>query len=503
MLHAIVIGVLLVVLIRDELGALFLGDLLGPGAVVGVTLAVHAAIWAVADVLIRRDARTLDRTGRIRAAWRAERWLTVSRVAAALWHAFAVLGLGWLDAVRRWTGDLVVIDELAAVLPVGLVLTLGWWSIYPIHRRLREAVLVRELDEGRPVYPILSRAKFVWSNVRHHLAMVGVPVAVLAAWSEAVERGMGWLAATRWAQELATGEAGGWGALVLAPRGLSVMIPALQFSGTIFVFALLPVLMRRVWDTLPLGAGPLRDRLIDLCRAHGVGVRDLLVWRTNGSMINGAVMGVAGPVRYILLTDALLDALPEDQVRAVMAHEIGHVRRRHMLWLLIAAAASWVGVTVTAGWIAEAALGGVAVSERVEGLVTAGTLLAALTVGLIVFGFASRRFEWQADAFAVQHLSGAGRSGREPVLITEEAVATMSGALDTVATLNAMPRERFSWRHGSIADRQRRLRLLVGQRADRLAVDRQAWRVKVVSLAALAAAGAMAAADVAGVLAGG
>jgi hypothetical protein len=48
-----------------------------------------------------------------------------------------------------------------------------------------------------------------------------------------------------------------------------------------------------------------------------------------------------------------------------------------------------------------------------------------------------------------------------------------------VARLNHIPRKSPSFRHGSIATRQHKLMDLVGQRADRLAIDRQVARLKV------------------------
>ena len=66
-------------------------------------------------------------------------------------------------------------------------------------------------------------------------------------------------------------------------------------------------------------------------------------------MINGAVMGAITPVRYILLTDALLETLPRERVEAVMAHELAHVRRHHIFWLVMAAAGSMAGLTIHLG----------------------------------------------------------------------------------------------------------------------------------------------------------
>jgi Zn-dependent protease with chaperone function len=186
------------------------------------------------------------------------------------------------------------------------------------------------------------------------------------------------------------------------------------------------------------------------------------------------------------LTDALLESLPTEQVEAVLAHELGHVRRRHMLWLGAGALAAVLLTAGSAKWAVETWAPAWGASAWVEGVITA----AGLGVALLVFGFVSRRFEWQADGFAVQHLSGQ-RPGGATAVVSAEAVAAMSGALDAVARLNNIPRGRFTWRHGSIADRQRRLAALVGQPADRLAPDRIARRLKLLAAAAVIGAAAV------------
>ena len=90
-----------------------------------------------------------------------------------------------------------------------------------------------------------------------------------------------------------------------------------------------------------------------------------------------------------------------------------------------------------------------------------------LVVGLAMFGFASRRFERQADTYAVQLLSS--REGREDA--SPQAVDAMVTALGSVALLNHVPPVRGSWRHGSIAWRQDYLRALVGRAHGALAID--------------------------------
>ena len=63
--------------------------------------------------------------------------------------------------------------------------------------------------------------------------------------------------------------------------------------------------------------------------------RDILVWHTHYNMGNAAVMGVVPQMRYVLLSDLLLERMDDEQIEAVFAHEIGHVVHRHMVWYVI------------------------------------------------------------------------------------------------------------------------------------------------------------------------
>lgn len=424
---------------------------------IGVT---HAAIWAC--------GRIVDRTGSWRSAQLAERIAIWSRFAAVLVHAGNVYFLQILQAVRVLVGNAIVLDELIVVLPVLLSWTASWWSIEPIDRRLREAALLRHIDHGLTVYPLLSRSSYVWMSFRHGVLTLLVPMLAIMSWGEIVDR---FAAARQWADSSSPSP---------DPR-----TPLLQLVGVAAVFVLMPPVLRRLWDTVRLGEGELRSRLLDMCRSCGAGVRELLVWRTNGLLVNGAAVGVLRPLRYIMLTDALLDRLAPPQIEAVAAHEMGHIRRRHMIWLATIMLASFT--TMIAG---VEALQGAMIwlkvplpdltedqSHTVVNVLSAGML----ALGLVVFGFVSRRFEWQADAFAVQCLSGAWQSGAKrpaPVPISAPAVEAMTSALGAVSALAGVPRRRFAWRHGSIASRQRKLHALLGTNANELPIDRSVTRIK-------------------------
>ncbi len=458
--------------------------LLRPWPGCAVFLGTLAVLWLAAHVWIVRQGRLLDQRGGLRAIRRADLILGLSRLGALLVHLGAVFGLGWVGVVRGAVGDTVLLDEFLASLPLLVFVLAGWWSIYPIDRRVRDAALLRRLDEGLSVHPPPSRAGFVISAARHQMALVLVPLLLIMAWSEGAERAfteMGWPG----------GQGPGWmGARTWANVSVLVL-PAAQIAGVFGVFALAPVLLRHIWDTVRLGPGELRASILELCGAARVRVRDLLVWRTGGTMINGAVIGLLPPARYILLTDALLEMLTPGQIRAVAAHEIAHVRRRHIAWLAAAVLASVFGFALLAEWGLRWALGyaGGAWTQA------AGTALS-LGAGFVVFGWASRRFEWQADAFAAAHLSGHRDGPGGAATVTPESIAEMTTALQAVADLNHVPVKKFTWRHGSIAERQRRLERMVWQRTDRLDADRAAGWVKVLAGAGVVVVIAGVAADI-------
>lgn len=500
MLHVLVIVMLASIALHDSLRA-------GSGTLaafydgaagwwsVPMTLLPLAALALLGLLGARAGAALLD-AGRIEGAVLADRACAAARVGAVCVFAAAVLTLGWLDTVRLAFGDVIMIDELAAIVPVLAVFCASWAGHYAIESRIRQAVILRGLDTGATMYPVPSRTRFVFTQFRHQVLLSLVPIMLLMGWAECAERIADYLAANG----AAVGGALAWlGALTADRDSRPGVLLGAQLVGVALVLSLAPLALRYVWDTVRLAPGPVRARLEDMCREHNVGVRELLVWRTHGSMINGAVMGLWGRLRYILLTDALLDSLPRQQVEAVMAHELGHVRHRHVPWLVAVMIASllWLSIAASAAirlyYAVAPAPGGAVLLDAAWGLgalgLEVGSTVGILAGAIAVFMFVSRRFEWQADAFAALHLSG----GRE---VTPEGAGAMAGALEAVARLNGVPLRRGSWRHGSLALRIARIHALVGCDAGRLPIDRTARSIKRAAAAGLLGAAVMVAASV-------
>jgi len=451
--------------------------------IAGIAIARLAVIILYA-LLAWRTYHQLGQPHAHRAVRRMDRVGGVYRMAILLLFLVEI-GVGVLTRVRNVLGgDWVLIDELLVMTPPLLMVVWGWWWYYPIDRRLREAAILRQLDEGAIIPMIWTRGQYLLAQLRHQLLLIFAPLLLLMAWSETAPL------------------------LVPLLPDLFAPIPmeVWQLAGAGVIFLLAPLMIRAMWDTKPLPAGEVRDALVTMCRRTGVRVRELLLWRTFGGMINAAVMGLIGPLRYILLTDALLSSLPRKQVEAVMAHELAHVVKHHTFWLITAAFAMLAGFQLLWAQAIAWALGVMPVdggtglrSEAARWLsdpavAEVGSLAAGFACWLLAFGWVSRRFERQADAFAVQYLSRLEHEQREDEeaddqtpIVTAPAVHAMTHALQLVAELNHINITRKSWRHGSIAWRQDHLQQYVGKPVDALHIDRTVRRIKLAA-ALLAAA---------------
>ncbi len=351
------------------------------------------------------------------------RFRRLRRVHVALWMLVAVGTLYWLDWTQlvrfNWRLDRAfLLDEMLILAPVVLPLVLSWAAFYDVDRAAR-AVCSEDFDVAGP---FVTRRRYLTFHVRHYLGLLLVPVFVILAVQDA-----GALIAPEW---IADG------------REALLLMPALALLMLLF-----PLLLRCLWETRPLEAGPLRTRLEASAGRWGFRLRELLVWQTGGMVVNAAVAGFVGRLRYVFLTDGLLLRLSDDEIEAVFGHELGHVRHRHLLLRLVAMVAPlslWtlveqarpVGGSLQV-WLAEAGL---------DGHIQTGLLLfAGMAVYLIVaFGYFSRQLEHQADLFACRFTT----PENEPL-----SVESFGSALEKLAIVAGIGRNAFSWQHASIARR--------------------------------------------------
>ena len=162
----------------------------------------------------------------------------------------------------------------------------------------------------------------------------------------------------------------------------------------------------------PLPQGELRERLFALARRTDFPARRIEVMDgSKRSRHSNAFFTGVGRFRKIVLFDTLIAQLTDLELESVLAHEIGHYKKRHVLKSLGISSAGVVVACAAVAWLARQpwfyhALG-FALSETYSAAnIVPAILLFALLADTISFWFSpllhmcSRRFEYQADAFA-------------------------------------------------------------------------------------------------------
>ncbi len=108
----------------------------------------------------------------------------------------------------------------------------------------------------------------------------------------------------------------------------------------LFLFILMmitPVYLAPIFnDYKPLDEGPIKETILSMARANEVPTEE--VWQFDASKqsdrVSANVSGVGATIR-ISLNDNLLNRCNEAEIKAVMAHELGHYRLNHVYEMLI------------------------------------------------------------------------------------------------------------------------------------------------------------------------
>jgi Zn-dependent protease with chaperone function len=294
------------------------------------------------------------------------------------------------------------------------------------------------------------------------------------------------------------------GALIFAPllllilmKGLGRVVPAADetlaitpvgVGLAISVFIGLPWLLRLALGLKPLPPGELRDRLEATARRLNFRCSNILVWDTHSGVATAMVAGVVPWVRYVLLTDRLIEELTPDEVEAVFGHEAGHVKHHHMVYYLGFLIGSLLLVYVLWTWLSHV----MPLLQRIETAWPALPLVTMLGAYIfVVFGFLSRRCERQADVYGCRAVSCARPDCNGHACDAQLAprgrglcptgIRTFIEALEKVALVNGISRDKpgwlSSWQHSTIA---RRVGFLQDVLQDPAVERRFQWRVTLV-----------------------
>ena len=354
------------------------------------------------------------RAGQFAADHRFSAVSTRQTIVAILLYAILIHGLG-LPAYWRGMVVFKTIPTLLALMFVMLFLALlviVWLYAHPSYRRLYD--------------PRVDRRAYLATNIR-------MSVPVIAPWllMSIVADIIFALPFERPKQILSSTE------------GLVIFF--LFFMISVAVAA--PAAIQRLWGCYPLEQGGLRDRIQALCRRANIRYRDVLYWPLfGGRMLTAGVMGIVHRFRYILVTDALINTLDPEEIDAVIAHEIGHVRKHHLLYFMLFLAGfmlTFFAIQGFAGYLLIAArplhlfLINLS-STQVAILSSLLFLMAFLLYFRFLFGYFMRNFERQADIYIYTLFDSA-----RPMISTFQKITASSGQAP----------DKPNWHHFSISQR--------------------------------------------------
>jgi len=216
-------------------------------------------------------------------------------------------------------------------------------------------------------------------------------------------------------------------AILLGYPLLVLVLKLIEWAGTnwwvwaaavVIVFQLLllliaPAIIMPLFNKFtPLPEGGLRERLFALALRTHFSTRNIEVMDgSKRSSHSNAFFTGLGRFRKIVLFDTLVAQLTETEVESVLAHEIGHYKKHHVLKLLGVSLVGTVMAFAAIAWLARQqwfydAFGFEHQTGFAAPNVVPAMLLFALLAGTITYWVSplihiwSRHFEYEADAFA-------------------------------------------------------------------------------------------------------
>ncbi|OAQ21556.1 M48 family metallopeptidase [Thermosulfurimonas dismutans] len=225
-------------------------------------------------------------------------------------------------------------------------------------------------------------------------------------------------------------------------------------SFLIILAVFFPYLAVKSWPTKIFPTSRLRDLIENYLRRENLKLGEIYLWLPfEGRLLTAGVMGFVYPFRYLLISPGLLSILTEEEVLSVVAHEVGHLKNRHLLFLLMFLL-SFILILyfgLEPGWLLFLSL-----FPYPEWFLSPDLKFRlwpeigmVLILGLAVIlyfrylmGYFMRHFEREADLYALESLGSA-----QGLISSLEKIAYISG-------LKKAP----SWHHFSIEERIQFLR---------------------------------------------
>lgn len=343
-----------------------------------------------------------------------------------------------------WSEFVLVVLLIAGVLPWGL----SWFGAHWGHSALSLAGFLFVVGVGLT----LPGLPFAWYEQFHIEAAFGFNTTTRKLWIQDRIKGMIL-------------------SLALGLPLLTLVLKLVEWAGDswwlwawlcVVVFQLVmtvlaPVLIMPLFNKFtPLPPGSLQDRLHALAEKTGFKTRGIQVMDgSRRSTHSNAFFTGFGKFRKIILFDTLVEQLDPAELEAVLAHEIGHYQKRHVLKMMFLSMGSLLAGLALIAWFSHQAWFYAAFGFA-SGSIVPALLLVSLLGGTVTFWFSplshwlSRQWEYQADRYA-----------REAMGTAEPLIAALR-KLNEKNLSNLTPHPIYSgfyYSHPTLLEREARLRM--------------------------------------------
>jgi STE24 endopeptidase len=346
---------------------------------------------------------------------------------AALLLGWTLLGgLDWLNQTLLAALGGGMVQQLAllgsfAIIGGLITLPLGWYAAFRIEERFGFNKMTTSLWLGD-----LLKGTLVG-------ALIGLPIAALVLWLMGAAGPVWWL----WA----------WGVWMVF---------------NLLALVLYPTVIAPLFNKFePLADETLKTRVNALMQRCGFAAKGLFVMDgSKRSAHANAYFTGFGAAKRVVFFDTLLKQLSPEEIDAVLAHELGHYKRRHIIKrIVLMFSLSFAGFALL-GWVSSQAwfFTGLGVMPSLDAPNNAlALILFMMVVPLLTFFLSplmaqlSRKHEFEADAYAVEHTNG-----------PDLASALLKLYKDNASTLTPDPvYARFYYSHPPASERLTRLQAAV------------------------------------------
>jgi STE24 endopeptidase len=291
-------------------------------------------------------------------------------------------GLQWIsDGLTAWFGAALLHDiavVVAVIVLLGAIdLPFSWYRQFHIEQAFG-------FNRMTPALFVTDLAKSVLLS-----ALIGLPLLALVLWLMQSAGAVWWLYA--------------WGVWV----GFNLLL-----------LVLYPTLIAPLFNKFePLADAALAERITGLLARTGFSSRGVFVMDGSRRSAHGnAYFTGMGRAKRIVFFDTLVERLKPAEIEAVLAHELGHFKRRHVTKRLAFTFFASGAFLALLAWLAQQVwfYQGLGVEPLLSGSSNGVALVLFMLVAPVftfvlapLAGRISRKHEFEADAFAVQTTAGA------------------------------------------------------------------------------------------------